>query len=105
MVGVGRAQGGLHCALIRRPRRLEFGHQVPQHHLLALSGKLRTTDPATAAEQFLALLTGPLENRSAHGTRKVPPAELRAIATAAVRTFLAAYGSGADRPESAPRPR
>lgn len=73
--------------------------------LLALSGRLRITDPAIAAEQFLALLTGPLENRSAHGTRKVPPAELRAIATAAVRTFLAAYGTGADRPESPPGPR
>ncbi|MGW0180717.1 TetR/AcrR family transcriptional regulator [Nocardia sp. NPDC003345] len=65
--------------------------------LLALSGRLTATDPATAAEQFLALLTGPLENRSAHGTRKVPVAEQRTIATAAVRTFLAAYGSG-DRP-------
>lgn len=71
--------------------------------LLALSGKLRTTAPATAAEQFLALLTGPLENRSAHGTRKVPPAGLRAIATAVVRTFLAAYGPGTDGPESASR--
>lgn len=64
--------------------------------LLALSGRLRTTDPAVAAEQFLALLTGPLENRSAHGTRKVGPAELRAVAAAAVHTFLAAYaGDGA----------
>ncbi|MEU4314398.1 TetR/AcrR family transcriptional regulator [Nocardia sp. NPDC024068] len=62
--------------------------------LLALSGKLSTTDPATAAEQFLALLTGPLENRSAQGTRKVAAAEQRAIAAAAVRTFWAAYGSG-----------
>ncbi|MGW5387114.1 TetR/AcrR family transcriptional regulator [Nocardia sp. NPDC003963] len=64
--------------------------------MLALSGRLRTTDPATAAEQFLALLTGPLENRSAYGTRKVPAAELRAVAAAAVRTFLAAYGTGGD---------
>lgn len=63
--------------------------------MLALSGELDTTDPATAAEQFLALITGPLENRSAHGTRKVTPAELREIAAAAVRTFRAAYqGAG-----------
>ncbi|MGW0003212.1 TetR/AcrR family transcriptional regulator C-terminal domain-containing protein [Nocardia grenadensis] len=67
-------------------------------------------EPAGAAsshdvERFLALLTGLLMNRSAHGTRKVPPAELRAIATTAVRMFLAAYGTGADRPESALRPR
>ncbi|NUP25374.1 MAG: TetR/AcrR family transcriptional regulator [Nocardia sp.] len=67
--------------------------------MLALSGRLATTDPATAAEQFLALLTGPLENRSAYGTRNVAPAELRAVARAAVRTFLAAYGTGHDRPD------
>lgn len=64
--------------------------------LLALSGRLRITDPAVAGEQFLALLTGPLENRSQQGTRKVPAAQLRDIATAAVRTFLAAYGNGED---------
>ncbi|WP_328387253.1 TetR/AcrR family transcriptional regulator [Nocardia sp. NBC_00416] len=68
--------------------------------LLALSGRLRITDPAVAAEQFLALLTGPLENRSAQGARKVPRAELGAIAAAAVRTFLAAYGSD-DQAEAA----
>lgn len=71
---------------------------------------IRVREPAGAAsshdvERFLALLTGLLMNRSAHGTRKVPPAELRAIATTAVRMFLAAYGTGADRPESALRPR
>ncbi|MBB5917552.1 AcrR family transcriptional regulator [Nocardia transvalensis] len=58
---------------------------------LALAGRLRTDDPATAAEQFLALLTAPLENRSRMGTRTVRTAELRAIATAAVATFTAAY--------------
>ncbi|MFJ1461730.1 TetR/AcrR family transcriptional regulator [Nocardia sp. N2S4-5] len=59
---------------------------------LTLSGHVRTEDPATAAEQFLALLTAPVENRSRMGTHTVRIAELRAIATAAVRTFLAAYG-------------
>ncbi|WP_068025016.1 TetR/AcrR family transcriptional regulator [Nocardia mexicana] len=58
---------------------------------LALSGRLHTGDPAVAAEQFLALLTAPLENRSRMGTRPVRPAELRTIATAAVATFTAAY--------------
>lgn len=59
---------------------------------LTLSGHLGTADPATAAEQFLALLTAPVENRSRMGTSPVRTAELRAIATAAVHTFLAAYG-------------
>ncbi|GAB2686575.1 TetR/AcrR family transcriptional regulator [Nocardia thraciensis] len=58
---------------------------------LALSGRVRIEDPAVAAEQFLALLTAPLENRSRMGTRPVRPADLRTIATAAVATFCAAY--------------
>ncbi|WP_194834273.1 TetR/AcrR family transcriptional regulator [Nocardia sp. XZ_19_369] len=60
---------------------------------LTLSGGLRTTDPAQAAEQLLALLTAPLEARSKLGTRAVPDAELRRIAEAAIHTFLSAYGS------------
>ncbi|WP_433680681.1 TetR/AcrR family transcriptional regulator [Nocardia sp. CA-119907] len=60
---------------------------------LALSGRLRTNDPAQAAEQLLALLTAPLEARSRLGTREVSAAEQRDIADAAVRTFLSAYGS------------
>ncbi|MBF6191686.1 TetR/AcrR family transcriptional regulator [Nocardia implantans] len=59
---------------------------------LSLSGRLRADDPATAAEQFLVLITGPMEGRSRLGTRKVAPAEMRAVATAAVDTFLRAYG-------------
>ncbi|PXX56500.1 TetR family transcriptional regulator [Nocardia tenerifensis] len=58
-------------------------------HMLA--GRLRTVDPALAAEQFLALLTGPLETRT--GTRKPTPSQLRALAEAAVDTFLRAYGT------------
>ncbi|MEV0759111.1 TetR/AcrR family transcriptional regulator [Nocardia sp. NPDC050435] len=60
---------------------------------LALSGRLRSCDPAVAAEQLLALLTGPLEARTRLGTRKVTTAELEAISAAAVATFLAAYGN------------
>jgi hypothetical protein len=60
---------------------------------LALSGHLRADAPEIAAEQFLALLTAPLENRSRLGTRTVRPTELRAIAAAAVTTFAAAYGA------------
>jgi TetR/AcrR family transcriptional regulator, mexJK operon transcriptional repressor len=60
---------------------------------LSLSGHLRLCDPTVAAEQFLALLTGPMEDRSWLGTRKVPAAELRAVANAAVDTFLRAYGT------------
>ncbi|MFJ2741122.1 TetR/AcrR family transcriptional regulator [Streptomyces sp. NPDC087440] len=59
---------------------------------VALAGRMRTPDPDGAAEQFLALLTGPMEARSALGTRDVPEGERRGVAEAAVRTFLMAYG-------------
>ncbi|MGK8503389.1 TetR/AcrR family transcriptional regulator [Nocardia asiatica] len=58
---------------------------------LSLSGRLRACDPAVAAEQLLVLITGPMEGRSRLGTRKVSTAEMRAVATAAVDTFLRAY--------------
>ncbi|MEV0645296.1 TetR/AcrR family transcriptional regulator [Phytomonospora sp. NPDC050363] len=59
--------------------------------LLSLAGSLSVADPVTAAEQFVSLLTGPLERRTRLGTRALPQAEVDAIGTAAVRTFLAAY--------------
>ncbi|MFI6982963.1 TetR/AcrR family transcriptional regulator [Embleya sp. NPDC050154] len=58
---------------------------------LCLSGRLRPCEPAQAAEQFLALLTAPMEARSHLGSRKVTAAETHAIAAAAVDTFLRAY--------------
>ncbi|MEV5543337.1 TetR/AcrR family transcriptional regulator [Saccharopolyspora shandongensis] len=58
---------------------------------LALAGRLRACDPAEAAEQFAALLTGPMEARARLGTRQVPDDELRTVAAAAVRTFLQAF--------------
>ncbi len=64
---------------------------------LSLSGRLRACDPATAAEQFLVLITGPMEGRSRLGTRKVATAEMHAVATAAVDTFLRAYGPAENR--------
>ncbi|MFE7194326.1 TetR/AcrR family transcriptional regulator [Kitasatospora sp. NPDC057541] len=51
---------------------------------LVLAGRLRACDPETAAEHFLALLTGPLEYR--------PDADPDAVAEAAVEVFLRAYG-------------
>lgn len=60
---------------------------------LSLAGRLRPCDPEQAAEHFFALLTGPLEFRSRLGTRRVPAAELRGMADAAVDAFLRAYGS------------
>jgi len=59
---------------------------------LALAGRLRATDPDQAAEQFLALLLGPLEARTRMGTRQIEDSELREIASATVRTFLVAFG-------------
>lgn len=58
---------------------------------LALAGRLRTPDPDLAADQFLALLTGPAETRSRLGTRDLTAADHTEIAAAAVRTFLCAY--------------
>jgi AcrR family transcriptional regulator len=58
---------------------------------LSLAGRLRPCDPAQAAEQLLALLTGPMEARTRLGTRKASAAETRAVARAAVDTFLRAY--------------
>ncbi|MFJ2827303.1 TetR/AcrR family transcriptional regulator [Streptomyces sp. NPDC087263] len=58
---------------------------------LSLAGRLRPCDPAQAAEQLLALLTGPMEARTRLGTRKASAAETRAVAQAAVDTFLRAY--------------
>jgi TetR/AcrR family transcriptional repressor of mexJK operon len=63
---------------------------------LSLAGRLRRLDPAEAAEQFIALLTGPIEARSRLGTRQVPDDELRAVASAAVTTFLRAFADDAD---------
>lgn len=62
---------------------------------LSLAGRLRPCDPAQAAEQLLALLTGPMEARTRLGTRTVPAAVTRAVARAAVDTFLRAYGPAA----------
>ncbi|WP_329140052.1 TetR/AcrR family transcriptional regulator [Streptomyces sp. NBC_01476] len=58
---------------------------------LSLAGMLRACDPVEAAEQFLALLTGPMEARSQLGTRPVPETELHTVADAAVGTFLRAF--------------
>ncbi|MYW05227.1 TetR/AcrR family transcriptional regulator [Streptomyces sp. SID3343] len=60
---------------------------------LTLAGRLRLTDPLLAAEQFSALLVGPMDRRARLGTRTVPDAELRAAASAAVRTFLRAFAA------------
>ncbi|GAA2116580.1 TetR/AcrR family transcriptional regulator [Actinomadura alba] len=60
---------------------------------LSLAGRLRAGDPAEAAEQFVALLTGPIEARSRLGTVPIPDAELHTVARAGVRTFLRAYAT------------
>ncbi|MFJ8860236.1 TetR/AcrR family transcriptional regulator [Streptomyces sp. NPDC102451] len=78
-----RTQGRLGEALADRLARL------------SLAGRLRPCDPERAAEQLLALLTGPMEARSRLGTRTVPATETRAVAEAAVDTFLRAYGPAA----------
>ncbi|TYB56807.1 TetR/AcrR family transcriptional regulator [Nonomuraea sp. PA05] len=60
---------------------------------LALAGRLRATDPDLAAEQFLALLLGPLEARTQLGTRQLEDSQLRVMAVAAVDAFVRAWGA------------
>lgn len=60
---------------------------------LSLAGRLGTFDPSEAAEQFLALLTGPMEARSRLGTRQIPEAEMRVVTRATVNTFLHAFAA------------
>ncbi|MFD1048486.1 TetR/AcrR family transcriptional regulator C-terminal domain-containing protein [Kibdelosporangium lantanae] len=64
-------------------------HQVIGRLTPQLEDALR--DPDVASEQFLALLTAPIEARSAMGTKKVTTASTREVAHAAVTTFLSAY--------------
>jgi AcrR family transcriptional regulator len=77
----GRTAGQLTAALAGQLARL------------SLAGRLRHCDPDTAAGQFLALVTGPMESRSRLGTREVSQAEACVVASAAVDTFLRAYGA------------
>ncbi|MEU5924890.1 TetR/AcrR family transcriptional regulator C-terminal domain-containing protein [Streptomyces antimycoticus] len=74
-----------------RPARLSPARLSP-------AGRPRPGDPARAAEQLLALLTGPMEVRSRPGTRKVSAAETRTVARSAVDTFLRAYEAAATEP-------
>ena len=104
----------LHAELVRFPDLQETVRGGGSHRLtealadrlarLTLTGRLRTSDPTLAAEQFIALLTGPVEARSGFGTRQVPDADLRALARAAVHTFLQAFGTEADFTATDARP-
>lgn len=58
---------------------------------LMLTGRLRACAPGLAAEQFLALLNGPMEHRSHLGTRDVTASDVAVIARAGVDTFLRAH--------------
>uniref|UniRef100_UPI003F492C22 TetR/AcrR family transcriptional regulator n=1 Tax=Nonomuraea bangladeshensis TaxID=404385 RepID=UPI003F492C22 len=60
---------------------------------LTVAGHLHTPDPVLAAEQFFALLGGPMDKRARLGTRHVADAERRALSRAAVHTFLQAFAS------------
>lgn len=77
----GRTSGRLADALADRLARL------------VLDGRLRPCEPGVAAEQLLALITGPIEARSRAGTRVVPDEEAREVAENAVDTFLRAFGA------------
>ncbi|BCB74460.1 TetR/AcrR family transcriptional regulator [Phytohabitans flavus] len=92
----------LYSEINKFPDSLDIVRQYGPHRLnealadrlarLMLAGRLPTGDPARAAEQFIALVVGPLEARSEMGTRPISGSELRELAEAAVRTFLLAFG-------------
>lgn len=86
------------------PELLDLVHKVTDRVLqaladrlarLSLAGSLRTAEPLTAAEQFSALLTAPLDKRSRFGSQPVPDEELRAVVSAAVHTFVQAFAADA----------
>ncbi|HLU71155.1 MAG TPA: TetR/AcrR family transcriptional regulator [Nonomuraea sp.] len=84
-------------SLVRSPS----GHRVTEALAdrlarLALAGRLRPADPSVAAEQLLALLTGPADLR--WPLDAPPDDDLAGIADAAVDTFLRAYGVGTEKP-------
>ncbi|WP_405794587.1 TetR/AcrR family transcriptional regulator [Streptomyces sp. NBC_01506] len=99
----------LYAEITTFPDALDLVATAGPHHLadaladrlarLVLDGRLRAMDPARGAEQFLALLIGPLEARSHMGTRPIPDTALREVSDAAVDTFVRAFGSA---PEAAP---
>ena len=61
------------------------------------AGELHVDDPQLAAEHFLAGLVGHLQPKVAMGIAEAPDdAEVDRRVAAAVRAFLAAYGTGAD---------
>lgn len=96
----------LYSEITTFPDALDIVREHGPHHLnaaladrlarLILAGRLCASDPAQAAEQFMALLLGPLEARSEMGTRQIPDTELLELAHAAVNTFLLAYGEQRD---------
>lgn len=57
-----------------------------------LRGELRTEDPDIAAEQFVALVVGPIESDFALGARTPTEDRSSAVVRAAVTTFLLAFG-------------
>ncbi|GAA3233559.1 TetR/AcrR family transcriptional regulator [Nonomuraea helvata] len=93
----------LYSEALRFPDVLDIVKESGPHRLnqtladrlarLALAGRLRADDPDVAAEQFMALLIGPLEARSQMGTRTIPAGELRDVAGAAVETFMKAWAT------------
>ncbi|WP_331748885.1 TetR/AcrR family transcriptional regulator [Streptomyces chartreusis] len=72
---------------------------------LMVAGRLRSTDPGQAAEQFIALLTGPLEARCLMATRRIDDTEVQDMVRAAVRTFLRAMAPILTAADSKPRKR
>ncbi|SCE91622.1 transcriptional regulator, TetR family [Micromonospora marina] len=71
---------------------------------LMLTGHLHPSDPAQAAEHFMALLVGPLEARTEMGTRQLSDTDLDGVVRSAVRTFLLAFGPQHDQASQTQRP-
>ncbi|WP_249265570.1 MULTISPECIES: TetR/AcrR family transcriptional regulator [unclassified Pseudonocardia] len=76
-------------AATEAPIRRALGDKIARW---TLRGELRAQDPDVAAEQFLALVAGPLEFDFAQGTRIPADDRSSAVVRAAVTTFLRAFG-------------
>jgi AcrR family transcriptional regulator len=101
---------GAHYALVRQilaevghiPHRVfeawqEVGPRKVHAHLtlrlraLFERGRLAGDEAGRAATHFMLLTIGEISNRTLHGGMPIPDAEIQAIASAGVRTFLHGY--------------
>ena len=90
------AFGGRLLRFLLEPRSLAIHRVVISEWLAdqAAAGRLAVPDPITAADQFLSLLKTRPFLRASRGLPPPTDAEVEAVVTSAVATFLKAYTAG-----------